>query len=52
MQRNAFELQLATPAEQLVPATIDLAAIEAPTLVVWGERDWPDFIAICAAPGG
>ncbi len=46
MQRNAFELQLATPVEQLAPATIDLAAIEAPTLVVWGERDWPDFIAI------
>ena len=46
MQRNAFELQLATPVEQLAPATIDLAAIKAPTLVVWGELDWPDFIAI------
>lgn len=46
MQRGAFELQLATPAQQLVPATIDLAAIQAPTLVVWGELDWPDFVSI------
>jgi pimeloyl-ACP methyl ester carboxylesterase len=46
MQRNAFELQLATPVEQLAPATIDLASIKARTLVVWGERDWPDFVAI------
>jgi 3-oxoadipate enol-lactonase len=46
MQKNAFELQLATPVQQLAPATIDLAAIRAPTLVVWGELDWPDFVTI------
>jgi 3-oxoadipate enol-lactonase len=46
MQRQAFESQLAEPVEQLAPATVDLAAIRAPTLVVWGDRDHADFIAI------
>jgi 3-oxoadipate enol-lactonase len=46
MQRRAFELQLSAPAEQLLPQGVDLGAIQAPALVVWGDRDHADFIAI------
>lgn len=46
MQRHAFEQQLATPVGQLAPASVDLTAIRAPTLVVCGELDYADFVTI------
>jgi 3-oxoadipate enol-lactonase len=46
MQRRAFELQLPADAEAIEPESIDLAAIQARTLVVWGDRDHTDFAEI------
>ena len=43
-QRRAFELGGESAEEQEVP--LDLAAITAPTLVVVGDQDKPDFVAI------
>jgi 3-oxoadipate enol-lactonase len=43
MQRRSFELQLASQAEEEQGDPIDLAAVRAPTLVVVGEFDKPDF---------
>jgi pimeloyl-ACP methyl ester carboxylesterase len=44
MQRQAFEVQLAAP-EEYEPAEVvfDLRAITAPSLVVSGAKDLPDF---------
>jgi pimeloyl-ACP methyl ester carboxylesterase len=49
MQRHAFEVQLAAP-EEYEPAqvTFDLRAITAPSLVVSGAKDLPDFRLIAA----
>ncbi|MFI9585370.1 alpha/beta fold hydrolase [Streptomyces sp. NPDC052236] len=49
MQRHAFELQLAA-AEELEPveAVVDLAAIQAPCLVLSGAHDLADFRQIAA----
>jgi pimeloyl-ACP methyl ester carboxylesterase len=46
MQRRSFELQLSSAAEEVVPERIELAAIQARTLVVVGEADKADFRAI------
>jgi 3-oxoadipate enol-lactonase len=43
MQERAFELQLESQAEPEMPDSIDLAAIEARTLVAVGELDKQDF---------
>jgi 3-oxoadipate enol-lactonase len=43
MQRRAFELQLGSTAEPDDPERIDLAGIDAPALVVTGDRDIEDF---------
>lgn len=53
MQRHAFEVQLAA-AEQYEPAmvAVDLRAITAPSLVVSGARDLPDFRLIAARLAG
>jgi len=49
MQRHAFEVQLAAPEEyEPVQADVDLHAITAPSLVVSGARDLPDFRLIAA----
>ena len=49
MQRHAFEVQLAA-AEEYGPvrAAVDLRAITAPSLVVCGAKDLPDFRLIAA----
>jgi 3-oxoadipate enol-lactonase len=49
MQRHAFEVQLAAP-EEYEPAevAVDLGAITAPSLVVSGAKDLPDFRFIAA----
>ena len=49
MQRHAFEVQLAAP-EEYEPAevAVDLGAITAPSLVVSGAKDLPDFRLIAA----
>jgi pimeloyl-ACP methyl ester carboxylesterase len=49
MQRRAFEVQLAAP-EQDEPAdvAVDLGAITAPSLIVSGGKDLPDFRLIAA----
>jgi 3-oxoadipate enol-lactonase len=49
MQRHAFEVQLAAP-EEYEPAevAVDLRAITAPSLVVSGAKDLPDFRLIAA----
>ena len=49
MQRHAFEVQLAAP-EEYGPAevAVDLGAITAPSLVVSGAKDLPDFQLIAA----
>jgi pimeloyl-ACP methyl ester carboxylesterase len=49
MQRHAFEIQLAAP-EEYEPAevAVDLRAITAPSLVVSGAKDLPDFRLIAA----
>jgi 3-oxoadipate enol-lactonase len=46
MQRRSFELQISSAAEEVVPESIDLAAIKARTLVIVGEDDKEDFLAI------
>ena len=46
MQRRSFELMVSSAAEDVQPERIDLAAIEARTLVVVGELDKADFRAI------
>lgn len=51
MQRRAFELQLGVDNEDVQPEAIDLRAIRARTLVVWGERDHADFALIGARLG-
>lgn len=53
MQRRAFEVQLAA-AEQYepAPAAVDLGAITAPSLVVSGAKDLPDFRLIAARLAG
>ncbi|MCW6008334.1 alpha/beta hydrolase [Micromonospora sp. CPCC 205371] len=43
MQRHAFAVQLAAPDVAPIRAEFDLAAITAPTLLVWGARDLVDF---------
>src|SRR6516165_4241483 len=49
MQRHAFEVQLAAPEEyEPVEVDVDLHAITAPSLVVSGARDLPDFRLIAA----
>ena len=49
MQRQAFEIQLAAP-EQYEPTEVafDLRAITAPSLIVSGAKDLPDFRLIAA----
>jgi 3-oxoadipate enol-lactonase len=50
MQRHAFEVQLAAPDEHTpIRVETDLSAITAPTLLVSGGRDLPDFREIAAA---
>ena len=53
MQRHAFEVQLAAP-EEYEPAevAVDLRAITAPSLVVSGAKDLPDFGLIAARLAG
>jgi 3-oxoadipate enol-lactonase len=52
MQRHAFEVQHAAeeqepaPGPETRPAALDPATIDAPTLLVCGLRDLPDFIGI------
>lgn len=46
MQRRALDLQADADAEDDAPEAIDLTAITARTLVVWGDRDHADFAAI------
>jgi 3-oxoadipate enol-lactonase len=49
MQRHAFEVQLAAPEEyEPVKVAVDLRAITAPSLVVSGAHDLPDFPLIAA----
>ena len=49
MQRHAFEVQLAAPEEyEPVEVAVDLSAITAPSLVVSGGKDLPDFRLIAA----
>jgi 3-oxoadipate enol-lactonase len=46
MQRRALELQLDSDAEPELPEAVDLGRVDAPALVVTGERDREDFQAI------
>jgi 3-oxoadipate enol-lactonase len=49
MQRHAFEVQLAAPAEyEPVKVAVDLHAITAASLVISGAKDLPDFRLIAA----
>jgi 3-oxoadipate enol-lactonase len=43
MQERAYQLQLESEAEPLEPESIDLGAVQAPTLVAVGELDKADF---------
>ena len=43
MQERAYELQSESEAEEVGAQSIDLGAVTAPTLVVVGELDKPDF---------
>jgi 3-oxoadipate enol-lactonase len=53
MQRHAFEVQLAAPEEyESAEAAVDLRAITAPSLVVSGAKDLPDFRLIAATLAG
>jgi 3-oxoadipate enol-lactonase len=52
MIRRSFELQVASQAEETTPEKVDLAAIRAPTLVVVGELDKPDFREIAGRLAG
>ena len=54
MQRHAFDVQLAADEDEAVeqvPAAVDLGAITAPSLVVSGARDLPDFRLIADRAG-
>jgi 3-oxoadipate enol-lactonase len=49
MQRHAFDVQLAAPEEyEPVEVAFDLRAITAPSLVISGAKDLPDFRLIAA----
>ena len=49
MQRHAFDMQLAAAEEyEPIEAAVDLSAITAPSLVISGARDLPDFRSIAA----
>ena len=49
MQRHAFQVQLAAPQEyEPAEVSVDLGAITAPSLVVSGAKDLPDFRMIAA----
>jgi len=53
MQRHALEVQLAAPEEfEPVEVAVDLHAITAPSLVVAGAKDLPDFRLIAAELAG
>jgi len=53
MQRHAFDVQLAAPEEcEPTGVAVDLHAITAPSLVVSGEKDLPDFGLIAARLAG
>jgi 3-oxoadipate enol-lactonase len=53
MQLHAFEVQLAATEEyEPVEAAVDLRAITAPSLVVSGAKDLPDFGLIAATLAG
>jgi 3-oxoadipate enol-lactonase len=53
MQRHAFDVQLAAPEEcGPVQVAVDLDAITAPSLVVSGAKDLPDFREIAARLAG
>ena len=53
MQRHAFEVQLAATEDyEPVEAAVDLRTITAPSLVVSGARDVPDFRLIAAKLAG
>ncbi len=49
MQRHAFDVQLAAPEEdEPIEVAVELSAITAPSLVVSGAKDLPDFRQIAA----
>jgi 3-oxoadipate enol-lactonase len=49
MQRHAFDMQLAAPGEhEPIEVAVELSAITAPSLVVSGAKDLPDFRQIAA----
>jgi 3-oxoadipate enol-lactonase len=48
MQRRAFEVQLAAPEYEPADVAVDLGVITAPSLVVSGAKDLPDFRLIAA----
>jgi 3-oxoadipate enol-lactonase len=49
MQRHAFDMQLAAAEEyEPIEAAVELSAITAPSLVVSGAKDLPDFRSIAA----
>jgi 3-oxoadipate enol-lactonase len=52
MQERAFELQAESEAEEVYTESIDLGAVEAPTLVAVGELDKPDFHRVADRPAG
>lgn len=53
MQRRAFEVQLAAPAgASTIEVPYDVAAVTAPTLVVSGAHDLPDFREIAVTLAG
>jgi pimeloyl-ACP methyl ester carboxylesterase len=53
MQRHAFEVQLAAPDEpEPAEVAVDLHAITAPSLVVSGAKDLPDFRLIATRLAG
>jgi pimeloyl-ACP methyl ester carboxylesterase len=53
MQRHAFEVQLADVAEvERIRVEYDVSAISAPTLLVSGAHDLPDFTQIAAELAG
>ena len=49
MQRHAFDVQLAAPEEfEPIEVAVELSAITAPSLVVSGAKDLPDFRQVAA----
>ncbi len=52
MQQHAFEVQLAAPEVEPTEVAVDLRAITAPSLVVSGGKDLPDFRLIAARLAG